>query len=160
MKNKTFLLGAIIALFLTSCSPKEKPQDSSVNLKTDSTLIQKPMDSATTVTVVDGHNSQNSVDWNGTYEGVIPCADCPGIKTSLTLNADNTFSIIEEYIDRKSKNEDKGNFEWDKTGSIVTLTGKTANYKYQVGENHLIQLDLEGKEITGPNKDLYVLKKK
>ena len=71
-----------------------------------------------------------------------------------------TFSISEEYLDRNSKNQDKGSFTWDATGSMITLKGKSANYKYKVGENMLIQLDMEGKEIDGPNKDLYVFKKK
>ena len=100
------------------------------------------------------------MDWAGTYEATVPCADCPGIKTSLTLNDDKTFSINEEYLDRNSKNQDKGSFTWDATGSIITLKGKSANYKYKVGENMLIQLDMEGKEIDGPNKDLYVFRKK
>lgn len=160
MKNKTFLSGAVMTIFLTSCSPKEKEREIFPTPKIDTMDVEKPMDSLSHVTVKDGHNSQNSLDWNGTYEAVVPCADCPGIKTSLTLNTDKTFSIIEEYIDRKSKSEDKGTFEWDTTGSIITLKGKTANYKYQVGENKLIQLDMDGKEITGPNKDLYVFKKK
>ncbi len=160
MENKTFLSGTVLAILLASCSPKEKQREIFSAPETDSASIQKPLDSVAGNALIDGHNSQNSLDWNGTYEAVVPCADCPGIKTSLTLNKDNTFHITEEYIDRKSKNEDKGTLEWDKTGSIVTLKGKSANYKYKVGENHLTQLDLNGKEITGPNKDLYVFKKK
>ena len=31
------------------------------------------------------HNSRNALDWAGTYEGVLPCADCPGIQTRLSL---------------------------------------------------------------------------
>lgn len=160
MKNNFFLTGSLFAILLTSCSPKEKTQEISSNSNVDSAAIHTSADSASIANAIDTHNSQNSLDWDGTYDAVVPCADCPGIKTSLTLNQDRTFSITEEYIDRKSKNEDKGIFEWDATGSIITLKGKTANYKYKVGENMLIQLDLDGKEIDGPNKDLYVFKKK
>ncbi|ASW74445.1 hypothetical protein IQ37_05155 [Chryseobacterium piperi] len=160
MKNNFFLTGSLLAILLTSCSPKEKTQEISSNSNVDSAAIHTSADSASIANAIDTHNSQNSLDWDGTYDAVVPCADCPGIKTSLTLNQDKTFSITEEYIDRKSKNEDKGTFEWDATGSIITLKGKTANYKYKVGENMLIQLDLDGKEIDGPNKDLYVFKKK
>ncbi|ASK32167.1 hypothetical protein CEY12_19645 [Chryseobacterium sp. T16E-39] len=160
MKNKAILSGGVLAIFLLSCSPNEKKRELFSKPETDSVTVQKPMDSVTVDSVADGHNSQISLDWSGTYEAVLPCADCPGIKTSLTLNKDNTFMITEEYIDRKSINEDKGTFQWDKAGSIITLKGKLANYKYKVGENHLNQLDLEGKEITGPNKDFYIFKKK
>src|SRR6516165_5178501 len=36
----------------------------------------------------DTHNSRNSLDWAGAYEGVLTCAECPGTKTRLTLNPD------------------------------------------------------------------------
>ena len=43
---------------------------------------------------VDMHNSRNSLDWVGIYEGVLPCADCPGIKTRLTLNYDGSYRLV------------------------------------------------------------------
>lgn len=161
MKNKTLILGIGAALFLASCTKKEAVDTKTSG--TDSAATVQPAVADSTVhptTSAQGDTSENALDWNGTYEATVPCADCPGIKTSLTLNTDKTFSITEEYLERKSKNEDKGSFTWDATGSIITLKGKTANYKYKVGENMLIQLDMEGKEIDGPNKDLYIFKKK
>lgn len=162
MKSKMLILGMGAALFLASCA-KDKKVGEPADPVSDSTAIAQPTAADSTshvVTSAEGDTSENALDWNGTYEATVPCADCPGIKTSLTLNNDKTFSITEEYIDRNSKNQDKGSFTWDTTGSIITLKGKTANYKYKVGENILIQLDMEGKEIDGPNKDLYVFKKK
>lgn len=161
MNNKMFILGIASAVFLASCNQKEKTTETT-DAATDSAAVQTtPADSITKATpTAAGDTSENALDWPGTYEAVVPCADCPGIKTSLTLNNDKTFSITEEYIDRNSKNQDKGTFEWDASGSVITLKGKTASYKYKVGENMLIQLDMDGQEITGPNKDLYVFKKK
>ncbi|UOU98454.1 copper resistance protein NlpE [Chryseobacterium daecheongense] len=161
MKNQIFLSGMIAIVVLASCS-KQKPKEVDPISSADSAAtVQTPADTTSSAsTAATGDNSQNALDWSGTYEAMVPCADCPGIKTSLTLNKDKTFSITEEYIDRKSKNEDKGTFEWDAAGSVITLNGKTAKYKYKVGENKLIQLDLSGKLIDGPNKDLYVFKKK
>ncbi|WP_228433666.1 copper resistance protein NlpE [Chryseobacterium polytrichastri] len=153
--TKLQISGIIGLAFLASCSPKEKTNEVNASAQTDSMAVQK-----STEAVDAAHNSQNSLDWSGTYEAVVPCADCPGIKTSLTLNKDKTFSITEEYIDRNSKNNDKGTFDWDTTGSVITLNGKSAKYKYKVGENKLFQLDMDGKEIDGPNKDLYVFHKK
>ncbi|WP_228452290.1 copper resistance protein NlpE [Chryseobacterium sp. c4a] len=159
MKNKTLILGIGAALFLASCSKKETVDTKTST--TDSTATAATTDSiAHPITSAQGDTTENSLDWNGTYEGTVPCADCPGIKTSLTLNNDKTFSITEEYLERKSKNEDKGTFTWDATGSIITLKGKTAENKYKVAEGMIFQLDMEGKEIDGPNKDLYILKKK
>ena len=145
--------------FMVSCT-KDKNPEIDVNPKTDPMAIQTPMDTAKTDTGATAHNSENSLDWSGTYEAVVPCADCPGIKTVLTLNKDKTFTISEEYLERKSKNEDKGTFDWDASGSVITLNGKSAKYKYKVGENKIIQLDMSGQPIDGPNKDLYVFTKK
>lgn len=161
MNNKMFILGIASAVFLASCNPKEKTTETTDATTDSAAVATTPSDSITKATpTAAGDTSENALDWPGTYEAVIPCADCAGIKTSLTLNNDKTFSITEEYIDKNSKNQDKGTFEWDATGSSITLKGKTASYKYKVGENILIQLDMDGQEITGPNKDLYVFKKK
>lgn len=160
MKSKMLMFGMAATLFLASCSKKETTETTAT---TDSATAVQPAtaDSITKATpTAAGDTSENALDWAGTYEATIPCADCPGIKTSLTLSNDKTFTISEEYLDRNSKNQDKGSFAWDATGSMITLKGKTANYEYKVGENMLIQLDMEGKEIDGPNKDLYIFKKK
>jgi NlpE N-terminal domain len=45
-------------------------------------------------------------------------------------------------------------------GSIITLTGiKNKPNEYFVGENKLIQLDIDGNKITGSLADKYILKK-
>ncbi|MGN7709278.1 MULTISPECIES: copper resistance protein NlpE [unclassified Chryseobacterium] len=161
MKSKMLMLGMGAALFLASCSKKEATETTGTTTDSATAVQQVTTDSITKATpTAAGDTSENALDWAGTYEATIPCADCPGIKTSLTLNNDKTFSISEEYLDRNSKNQDKGSFTWDATGTMITLKGKTANYKYKVGENMLFQLDMEGKEIDGPNKDLYIFKKK
>ena len=44
----------------------------------------------------DIHNAETSLDYRGTYRGVLPAADCPGIETTLTLKPDGTYSLHEE----------------------------------------------------------------
>ena len=110
---------------------------------------------------IDDSTSQSALDWDGTYEGVIPCADCEGIKTELTLNQDNTYTLTEEYIDKNLKVENQGNITWTDDGNSISLKTKDDEYKrYKVGENILFQLDLEGNEITGALAQNYQLKKK
>ncbi|GGD94473.1 copper resistance protein NlpE [Planktosalinus lacus] len=36
--------------------------------------------------------SENSLDWHGTYQGILPCADCEGIQTEVTLHDNNTHN--------------------------------------------------------------------
>lgn len=107
----------------------------------------------------DMHTAENSLDVAGTYTGTLPAADCPGIKTSLTLNKDNTFAVSMEYIDRNTKFTDKGTYAVK--GNILTLTDGKDKSKtlYKIGENSLTMLDADGKEVTGAMADMYVLHK-
>jgi uncharacterized lipoprotein NlpE involved in copper resistance len=105
------------------------------------------------------HNSRNSVNWDGVYTGTIPAADGPGINVRITLYPDETFEIQYEYVDKPGIFIEKGSFEWDETGSTITLKGVDAPPYYKVGENILIQLDMQGKVITGSLADMYVLRK-
>jgi heat shock protein HslJ/uncharacterized lipoprotein NlpE involved in copper resistance len=116
-----------------------------------------------TNTIATGDNSSISVDWAGTYMGTVPCADCQGILTRITLKEDNTYNLQIEYVGKGSPAENfEGTFQWDDAGNTVTLGGlkeRSMPSAYMIGENKLIQLDMEGKEITGGLASKYVLAK-
>jgi len=108
------------------------------------------------------HNSQNSLDWAGTYRGVIPSSDTFGIKVSITLRYDSTYTLIYEYLGKKLTIVGNGKFEWNETGSAIKLLGldgKDMPIHYFVGEGFIQQLDLQGNRITGKLADRYILKK-
>lgn len=149
------LLLAITALNLTIFGCKT---DSKTDSKTESETQENNIDTTTLVT--DEHTSENALDWNGSYQGVVPCADCPGIETKLTLNNDNTYELSVLYQDReKTPTLTKGRFSFDQTGSIITLdkTGNSTSYK--VKEGCLTMLDRDKKEIEGALKSKYILNK-
>jgi uncharacterized lipoprotein NlpE involved in copper resistance len=101
-----------------------------------------------------------SLNWAGTYSGVTPAADGPGIEVQLTLNSDRTFTLQYKYVN-KGDNAfvNEGNFTWNKTGDIIILDIVNIPPYYKVEENKLIQLDMKGKRISGDLADLYILKK-
>ena len=110
-------------------------------------------------TVVDMHNSMNSLDWNGTYQSTLPCADCEGIQTVLKLNDDLTFVKKSKYLGKKDTIfEDKGSFSWSKTGQIITLNNQNTEH-YFVGENRIWKLDENGNKITGDLAQQYIFNK-
>jgi uncharacterized lipoprotein NlpE involved in copper resistance len=93
----------------------------------------------------DGHNSRNALDWPGTYEGVLPCADCPGIKTRLVLFADGRYELSTQYLDRQSAPQTaSGRFRWNSAGSTITLDTAGFGQQFQVGEGRLLQLNQDG----------------
>ena len=104
------------------------------------------------------HTSRNSLDWSGTYQGTLPCADCPGIRYSITLNEDNSYQLKTQYLERgDSVFTESGTFTWDDTGSRITLAER--GEKFQVGENRLFHLDMEGNRIEGKLAEHDVLDK-
>ena len=91
------------------------------------------------------HNSRNALDWAGVYEGVTPCADCPGIQTRLTLHADGRFDLRTQYLERQVATQTvHGTFGWDAAGSTVTLGGEGNGQQFRVGEGRLLQLNRDG----------------
>ncbi len=139
-KNFVFALAASVLSF-TAC----KNNQSSQTEKTDQTSVTAP----------DMHTAQTSLDWDGTYFGVLPCASCPGINTLISLDDDGTFEKTVEYLDTDDTPETtSGKIEW-KDGSIITI-GESA---YLVDENQLFALDANNKVIEGDLAAHYVLAK-
>lgn len=94
---------------------------------------------------VDSHTSRNSLDWAGVYEGVLPCADCPGIKTRLTLGSDGTFERQTQYLDRETvPRTERGRFTWHASGNAISLDANGGGQQYAVGEGRLILLNRDG----------------
>ena len=107
------------------------------------------------------HNSRNALDWAGTYEGITPCADCPGIRTRLTLQADGRFELSTQYLERQVAPQTiRGSFSWNAAGNTVTLEGDGRGQQFRVGEGRLLQLDRDGSAPpwNTPNRVLTRLK--
>lgn len=112
-----------------------------------------------TETAVDMHTAANSLDYMGTYTGTIPAADCPGIETRIVLDADGTYQLNMEYLERNTGFDEHGTYNID--GNTLTLhpsDGKTRSY-YKVEENRLRMLDGNMQVIEGPLAEHYTLKK-
>ncbi|MBS1174178.1 MAG: lipoprotein [Burkholderiaceae bacterium] len=147
MNRSLLTLGVamVMVMSLSACSTMNQPQTPTQNNPPDM------------------HTSQNALDWQGTYKGVMPCADCEGIATRLELSDDGTYALSTQYLGKDKKVfVENGSFTWNAQGSAIRLNGinpSTTPTQYQVGENQLFQLDLAGQRITGDLAPLYVLTK-
>lgn len=111
----------------------------------------------------DEHNAKNSLDWFGTYVGVVPCADCEGIKVTIIVDTTGNYTKEAFYLGKGLAHNEMGVIEWDATGNQITLVPEreeNAKSQLKVSENKLTMLDLEGKEIVGELADNYVLTKR
>ena len=153
--KKSIIAISLASLVLAACS---KTENKKVEEQTPATT-----ETVSEATVADtAHTAENALDWNGTYKGILPCADCEGIKTELELNSDKTYEIKETYLGKGDGKpfESKGSFQFDsKNSSIIELDKAGDSRKYFVAEGYLKALDLEGNEITGALADKYQLKK-
>lgn len=119
--------------------------------------------SGQTVTEFTLLNDNPEMKWVGTYRGTLPCANCEGMQTELTLNKNKTYDLIIRYLGKKDDAfviTDK--FTISKEGNTITLGGlkeEAQPSQYLIGENSLTQLDMTGKKIEGALAEKYVLVK-
>lgn len=129
MKKQTLWISLIILLFVSCNGQKTTQQD---------------------------HQTEQTIDWSGTYYGILPCASCPGIKTLITLTDDFRFEKNTEYIGENDEPETiRGTFTWSEDGEYIVLD----NQHYKVGEAQLTMLDSNNQEVKGELAADYVLKK-
>ena len=105
------------------------------------------------------HNARNSMDWAGTYQGMLPCADCEAINTTVTLNADGSYQLERVYVGKSAQVfTEQGIFNWSDMGSTVLLEAEQP-VQFFVAENQLFMLDKQGKRIEGELAARYRLQK-
>lgn len=145
MKKKMFMLGIVVLMTgIVSC---KSSSDTTNN-------------GSATNNVADTHNSNNSLDWNGVYSGIIPCADCSGIQMSLDLSQDGTYTLKRQYLGKEENGfESTGKFEWIDNGNAITFGEGEDKMMFAIGENMLTMLDREGQKITGELANSYMLAK-
>lgn len=147
--KKLLILSVFVTVFL-SCKDNKTTENEDVEIKTE--VEQVP----------DMHTSEISLDWQGVYKGILPCADCEGIATEITLRENNTYTIKSLYLGKEETFfEEIGDLKWTEDGSTVVLTNSNDGNAtlFKVGENHLRQLDLEGRAIRGELAEKYLLQK-
>ena len=97
----------------------------------------------------------------GTYQGTLPAADCPGIKTVLTIAADSTYTLSSQYIDRQAQPVvTSGVYHLKQGGKLIELvtpsSGEKTYYKIKDAKS-IVMTDSAGVEPQGPTAKFYVL---
>jgi len=164
MRNIFFSLGLISSFFLFSCNSgnvqkDEQGKNSAMETKTADTLKSEEVkDSLKNDSL---HHAQNALNWEGKYKGVLPCADCEGIETIISLYTNKTFKATFKYLGKGklSGYSSSGKMSWLNDNTIALADASGSVTKYFVGENQLIQLDFDGKRIQGDLSNMFILTK-
>lgn len=104
-----------------------------------------------------------SLEFRGVFYGFLPCNDCNGIKTTLSLKQKNNYLLVTQPA-RESSREyfEKGKYSWNEETRMVVLTPRkeAPPRQYRIeDEGTLIQLNSDGTPITGDDKDRYILRR-
>lgn len=101
--------------------------------------------------------------FRGVYYGYLPCKDCDGIKTTLSLKNKNNYLLVTQPARNPSREYfDKGKYIWDDKALTVTLISRknSAMKKYQIkDEATLIQHTAEGGAPIKNDFDKYTLRR-
>jgi len=139
---------ASLAMVLIACGDSaEKENNAPVIPASDTPAAQPPVQYQRAITAA--------------YTGVLPCADCEGVETTVTLFVDTTFEYHSTYLGKNPK---------DTAGLNATINGKFMMHsdtvhlegvesRYLKTDTELFQLDKTGKIMTGRKAEKYVLKK-
>ena len=102
-----FSIFPIIAVLLFSCKAKKDASTNDIT-KPQEELVETQKAESKKDPVVNtvgdaNYNSRKLVDWVGSYSGMLPCEDCEGIQTTLTLNSDLTFIYTSQQIGKSEE---------------------------------------------------------
>jgi uncharacterized lipoprotein NlpE involved in copper resistance len=109
------------------------------------------------------HTGESKI-FHGVYYGFLPCKDCEGTKTTLSLKNRNNYLLVTQPA-KKSAREffEKGKYRWDEDAKLITLTSRKKGEikKYQINdEKRITQLSPEGKSLKSKQKNTsYILHK-
>jgi copper homeostasis protein (lipoprotein) len=88
----------------------------------------------------------------GTFSGILPCADCPGIDTTISLKPDGTYTLHEVYQGKPDSFDGDGTWTAEENGQRVRLDPNSKSEQDRVfavkSSDEIESLDAEGKPLA------------
>jgi hypothetical protein len=104
-----------------------------------------------------------SLDFHGVFYGFLPCKDCNGIKSTLSLKQKNNYLLVTQPAKESSKEVyEKGKYSWNDENNTVVLTpNKGSNIRQYLikDEGTLILLNSDGTRRKEGEADSYTLRR-
>lgn len=157
--NGIALLVPVVALFVAACNA-ESPQPQPAPAATEAAAADVPPAATEVETTRAEPGMQPDAAANdmralaGTWAGLLPCADCPGIDETLVLSADGSFVLTDTYRERAgTSNVVQGTWSMEAHGRRIRLdpgNKEDIDRFFAVDADALVPLDTEGKPIDSP----------
>ncbi|WP_107785062.1 copper resistance protein NlpE [Campylobacter concisus] len=146
-----YLFAILISFFILGCAKNEnlEPKQSTQNIAKE----DKPLVQANTPKKPEKLILPNSI--YSSFHTILPCPNCEGIKTIITLNKDKTYTKTMLTMDKEiSLVEKNGTFDVD--DSAIILKDENGNLSYFApNKNSLLQLDDKKNKRVGVLAQIY-----
>ncbi len=104
-----------------------------------------------------------SQDFHGVFYGFLPCNDCNGIKTTLSLKQKNNYLLVTQPARDSSKEfYEKGKYTWNEENHTLVLTPRKEATPRQYlikDEGTIIQLNSDGTQMSEELEESYTLRR-
>jgi uncharacterized lipoprotein NlpE involved in copper resistance len=104
-----------------------------------------------------------SLEFHGVFYGYLPCKDCDGIKTALSLKQNNNYLLVTQSAKESSKEfYEKGKYSWNDENNAVVLTSRNDSNirQYRIkDEGTLILLNSDGTPMPRDKAESYTLRR-
>ena len=163
MTNRTLFTATLLAaaIALAGCKPSTDataPADAATPAPAVAPAVDEPAADEHPTDVlreVDNAPAPEGLDvraFAGSFEGTLPCADCPGIDSTLELNADGSYALHDAYRESDGATNDvTGTWTVEEAGKRIRLdpNSKEAQDRlYEVASDDELQmLDGDGNRI-------------
>lgn len=98
--------------------------------------------------------------WTGTYQGMLPCNDCAGVRVALSLFRDATYELQTDILGTNRHFTRRGSFTFNADETHILLDANGQNRSFEIlSPTRLRMLDKDGQRIRGVDADRYVLSK-
>ncbi|MEI6333363.1 MAG: copper resistance protein NlpE [Methylococcaceae bacterium] len=104
-----------------------------------------------------------NLEFHGIFYGYLPCNDCNGIKSTLSLKQNNNYLLVTQSAKESSREYyEKGKYSWNDETHAVVLTPRSeaGTRQYLIkDEGTLILLNTDGTQMKGDEDDSYTLRR-
>jgi copper homeostasis protein (lipoprotein) len=151
MNQKLLLLAAASVLAIAACKP-QAPAEPAAPAAPAEPAAPAPVAVESAPATAPSEVPFDIKGFAGVFSGTLPCADCPGIDTTITLNRDGSYTVHETYQGKPGKGFDSdGTWTAEENGKRVRLDPNSKSEQDRLfavaSQDQIDQLDGEGKPI-------------
>ena len=141
------------ALALTGCKPSADNAAAPADTAPAATAAEPAADDHATDVLreVDNSPAPEGLDvraFAGSFKGTLPCADCPGIDSTIELKGDGSYATHDVYQERDASFDSTGTWTVEEAGKRIRLDPNSKDDQDRlyavVSNNELQMLDADG----------------